>query len=149
MRGGLALGAMPAFALCTSSMRYVLLVCAVAALFAQSTLRRGETYIVRLLNGDVLEGDYLGETFLQDTIPAWRFRTLIGTATISRHEVAEIVPKTAAYRHRHRIFLQPTAEPVATNAFIGLAGLFALYGGVGFQDWLSLVGAHTLSLIHI
>lgn len=126
-------------------MRCLLLVClSVSFLSAQSLLQRGQTYLLRLLNGDLLEGEYLGDTLLGDTLPAWRFRTVVGTATVIPREVAEITPQTAAYRHRHRIFLQPTAEPVAAHPFIGLAGLFALYGGLGFQDWLSIVGAHTL-----
>jgi hypothetical protein len=112
--------------------------------FAQPALRPGERYLLRLINGDVLEGEFLGETVLEDSLAAWRFRTLIGTATIARREIAEILPREAAYRHLHRVFLQPTAEPIGNNAFVGLAGLFALYAGVGFQDWLSLVGAHTL-----
>jgi len=123
----------------------LLILCLAAPLLsAQPSLQQGETYLLRLLNGDVLEGQYLGETRLGDTLPAWRFRTAIGTATIMPREIAEITPRTTAYRHRHRIFLQPTAEPIATHAFVGLAGLFALYGGFGIQDWLSIVGAYTL-----
>jgi hypothetical protein len=112
--------------------------------FAQEPLQRGEAYLLRLVNGDLIEGEFLGETVLGDTLPAWRFRTLVGTATIARREIAEILPYKDVYRHQHRIFIQPTAEPIGNHAFIGLAGLFALYAGIGFQDWLSLVGAHTL-----
>ncbi|MDW7996717.1 MAG: hypothetical protein RMJ46_03435 [Bacteroidota bacterium] len=111
---------------------------------AQGTLQRGDSYLVRLINGDLVAGEFLGETLLDDTIPAWRFRTLVGTATIARREVAEITPQEKAYRHWHRIFIQPTAEPIGEHTFVGLAGLFALYGGIGFQDWLSLAGAYTL-----
>jgi hypothetical protein len=114
------------------------------AVAAQPALQPGQRYLLRLLNGDVLEGQFVDSTQLSDTLPAWRFRTLIGTATIAVREVAELVPLEEHYRHGHRIFLQPTAEPVAGNGFIGLAGLFALYAGVGLQDWLSVVGGHTL-----
>ncbi len=104
--------------------------------------QEGKRYLLRLVNGDLLEGVFVGEALVQDSLPAWRFRTLIGTATIARREIAELVEQD--YRHLHRIFLQPTAEPIGPNAFLGLAGLFALYAGIGFQDWLSLVGARTL-----
>ncbi|MEN3026422.1 MAG: hypothetical protein ABDH31_01790 [Chlorobiota bacterium] len=113
------------------------------AAFAQSPAE-GHRYLIRLINGDLLEGTFLGEALIADSLPAWRFRTLIGVATIAHREIAELKPLHAAYRHSHRIFIQPTAEPVDGNSFVGLAGLFALYGGLGFQDWLSIVAAHTL-----
>ncbi len=116
-----------------------------ALCFAQTppSLQEGNFYLIRLINGDLIEGVFVADTFVQDSLPAWRFRTLIGTATIARREVAELIEQEKAYRHLHRIFVQPTAEPIGRDAFVGLAGLFALYGGFGFQDWLSVVAART------
>lgn len=130
-------------------MRYVLIIglgllLSVAVRAQPSSPQEGKAYLIRLINGDLLEGVFIGEALVQDSLPAWRFRTFIGTATIARREIAELVEQ--GYRHLHRIFLQPTAEPIGPNAFLGLAGLFALYAGIGFQDWLSVVGARTLLL---
>jgi hypothetical protein len=47
-------------------------------------------------------------------------------------------------RHAHRVYIMPTAEPIAANHFVGLWQLVGLYGGVGLGQHLSLTAGRTL-----
>jgi hypothetical protein len=101
-------------------------------------------YVVSLFSGDVLYG-YVVE-FTEDTLDGEgiRFRTEIGTATIFADQIKEIIPENEYYKHMHRIFLQPTAEPIGSNAFIGAFELVFLYMGFGISDFLSITAGRSI-----
>lgn len=100
-------------------------------------------YILRLTNGDILTGkiveitDDEGEPFL-------KLKSSIGTATIYQNQIVEIRLKEEYYRHNHRVFLMPTAEPIGDNHFVGLFELFFGYAGVGIADVGSITVGRTL-----
>ncbi|MES2766569.1 MAG: hypothetical protein V4642_11905 [Bacteroidota bacterium] len=100
-------------------------------------------YILRLTNGDILTGkiveitDDEGEPFL-------KLKSAIGTATIYQNQIVEIRLKEEYYRHNHRIFIMPTAEPIGDNHFVGLFELLFAYAGVGIYDVGSITVGRTL-----
>lgn len=96
-------------------------------------------YVLRLTNGDILTGKIV-EIDEDGSDPFIRFKSPIGTAIIYRSQIVEIRFKEEYYRHNHRVFLMPTAEPIGNNHFVGLFELFFGYAGVGIAD----VGSITL-----
>lgn len=140
---------------------------------AQSPLLRNlavgtETeYLVRLINGDIITGKIL-EILAKDAIEkelqsaaqqnptlkdnitpktsdeAIRFETALGTLTIFAAEILEIIPRKQSYRHNHRLYIMPTAEPISGNVFIGVWELLFAYAGVGITDYVSLTVGRSL-----
>lgn len=101
-------------------------------------------YIVRLKNGDLLTG-YITE-FVSDKEfgEGIKLKTQLGTPTIYESEILDIRPVENFYRHRHRIFLMPTAEPIKKDYFIGSFELLFLYAGFGISDLLSFTAGRTI-----
>lgn len=99
-------------------------------------------YYVRLINGDILTGNIIDieSTSKGDAV---RLKTIIGTSTIYACEIAEIAPVLQQYRHKHRVFIQPTAYPIGNDHFIANYELAAFYGGFGISDFLSVTMART------
>lgn len=100
-------------------------------------------YILRLTNGDILTGKIV-EITEDEGEPFLKLKSAIGTATIYRNQIVEIRLKEAYYRHNHRVFLMPTAEPIGNNHFVGLFELFFGYAGVGIADVGSITVGRTL-----
>ncbi len=122
--------------------------------FAQSSIplnlkADGKTeYSVRLTNGDILTGTISsiikrtkGSKEPEDGII---LQTRMGDLTMYESEIAEIVRRSKLYRHNHRLYIMPTAEPIGTNHFVGLWELLALYGGVGIGDVVSITAGRTV-----
>jgi len=100
-------------------------------------------YVLRLTNGDLLTGRIV-EIVDDEGEPYLRFKSSIGTAIIYQNQIIEIRLKEEQYRHDHRVFIMPTAEPISNNHFIGLFELFFGYAGVGIYDIGSITVGRTL-----
>ncbi len=102
-----------------------------------------EVYYVRLINGeeysgiirDIIEDDKNGTTL--------KIKLMIGTAEIACSQIAELRPFEKLYRHNHRIFLLPTADPIGDNYFLGNFELLMLYAGAGY-DRFSITAGRTI-----
>ena len=97
-----------------------------------------EKYIIRLENGDILTG-YIEQLHNDpERGPGIRFDTKIGVTVIYDEEILEISKYYESYRHAHRIFVMPTAQPIKDNHFIGNFELGFFYLGFGISDYLSI-----------
>ncbi|MCS6809192.1 MAG: hypothetical protein RML40_10740 [Bacteroidota bacterium] len=116
-------------------------------------------YSVRLVNGDVLVGT-IREVLSKDAVAqelqgstaavpqeqieeAIRLEHMLGVLTIFASEILEIIPYGDVYRHSHRMYIMPTAEPIAKNAFIGIWQLFVAYAGFGIAEYVSCTAGRT------
>jgi hypothetical protein len=101
------------------------------------------TYIIRLNNGDLVTGKVI--ELIEDAKygKGIRFQTELGKAVIYESQISSLIPKDEYYKHSHRIFLQPTAEPISSDHFVGLYELFFLYGGVGITDYVSITAGRS------
>jgi hypothetical protein len=104
-------------------------------------------YAIRLTNGDIITGTVSkivtltkGSKEAEDGII---LQTRMGEITLYASEIAEITPRTKLYRHTHRVYIMPTAEPIGTNHFIGVWELLFLYGGVGIGDIVSITAGRS------
>jgi hypothetical protein len=104
----------------------------------------GQSYYLRLINGDVLSGVLVDVFDDEEHGEAVKLKTAIGTATIYAEQIAELTPMDEVYPHAHRIFIMPTADPIGNNHFVGLYELFFLYGGVGIADIVSITAGRTI-----
>lgn len=116
-------------------------------------------YRVRLINGDMITGKILElltkEEVAKELQPtekatnktadeAIRLENALGILTIFAAEIVEIIPRSASYRHNHRLYIMPTAEPISGNAFLGVWQLLLGYAGVGITDYVSITGGRSL-----
>lgn len=111
------------------------------------SLRTGETeYRVRLTNGDILTGKIVEILAKSSQIQEESIvlETSLGKLTIFASEISEIRPRRTAYRHNHRSYIMPTAEPIGNNHFLGLWEFLLLYGGVGITDYISLTAGRSV-----
>lgn len=101
-------------------------------------------YFIRLKNGDFISGRFI--EFVNDKKygEGVRMATEVGRAIIYASQIDEIVRKEDHFRHKHRVFLLPTAEPIGDDHFIGAFELLFLYGGFGIQDWLSVTAGRSI-----
>ena len=101
-------------------------------------------YVIRMENGDILSG-YVTEMLSDpDAGDGMRFKTEIGTAVIYEYQILEIRPVKKNYRHNHRVYFLPTAEPIGDNHFVSVFELLFLYGGFGISDWFSFTAGHSM-----
>jgi hypothetical protein len=122
-------------------------------------------YLVRLVNGDIITGKIV-EILSSEAIAkelqkktaktanqeaeravegeAIRLETALGTLTIFAAEIVELLPRKQFYRHNHRLYIMPTAEPISGNAVIGLWELLFAYAGVGITDYVSVTAGRSL-----
>lgn len=101
------------------------------------------TYIVRLNNADMLSGPIV-ETSSDAGGAYIRIGASIGRAKIYAKEIAWIGTSDQQYRHRHRGFLMPTAQPIRNDHFASLIeGIFP-YIGAGIGDMMSITAGRTL-----
>lgn len=100
-------------------------------------------YVVRLNNGDIVSG--LVIEYGDDEKGAWvRIGATIGRAKIYANEIARIATKNDTYRHRHRGYILPTAQPIRNDHFVALIEGVLPYFGFGIGEWFSMTGGRTL-----
>ena len=122
----------------------------------------GDLVRARLTNGDALTGKVLevisraqlrkelgregaeGDSQKAGVGEAVRLETSLGVVTILAEELVEITPLERWYRHNHRMYIMPSAEPIGGNAFIGLWELLFAYAGVGISDYVSITAGRSL-----
>jgi len=99
-------------------------------------------YIIKLKNGDLFSG-YIVEKIENDNAKeneglGIKFKTELGKTIIYDYQISQIYLKESYYRHKHRVFLLPTAEPIKGDHFVGNYELLFFYGGVGIGDNISI-----------
>lgn len=99
-------------------------------------------YYVRLTSGDILTGP-IKEISTDSTGASIRIGSQIGRARIFIREIKYIGTYDAAYRHKHRTFIMPTAAPIGNDHFIGLWELGFVYAGVGISDFASITAGRS------
>lgn len=99
-------------------------------------------YLVRLVNGDILTGPLLAVERDNDGV-ALRIGATIGRAKIYLREIAYVNTVTDAYRHRHRGYILPTAQPIGDDHFLGVWEIAVLYAGGGIGP-ISITGGRSL-----
>jgi hypothetical protein len=99
-------------------------------------------YLIRLTNGDLLTGIVVDVLDTEDG-KALKVKTEIGTALIYANQISSIYPKTNEYKHSHRAFLLPTAEPIGSHIFAGDFELVFLMAGFGISDIFSFTAGHS------
>ncbi|MFP4370360.1 MAG: hypothetical protein ACLFR2_12345 [Candidatus Kapaibacterium sp.] len=109
-------------------------------------VRPGDTeqYQVRLKNGDILTGYILEMENDPEEGEGFRFQTYIGTALIFESQIEEIRLFKDSYRHKHRVFLLPTADPIGDDHFIGAFELAFFYAGFGIGDIVSITAGRSV-----
>jgi hypothetical protein len=100
--------------------------------------------VLRLKNGDIVSGYVIEMINSPDDGEGVKLKTVLGTATIFAKEIIEIHEEHEYYRHKHRVFLLPTAEPIENDHFIGNFEMLFLYGGFGILDWVSVTAGRSL-----
>lgn len=101
------------------------------------------TYVARLNNGDIVSGPVV--EYGDDDKGAWvRIKATIGRAKIYASEIARIASKDDSYRHRHRGYILPTAQPIRNDHFVALIEGVLPYFGFGIGEWFSMTGGRTL-----
>lgn len=114
----------------------------------KTDLKQNVEYVVRLVNGDIISGYITEFISSQKEGDGIKLKTELGTATIFEYQILEIDKKEVFYRHNHRVFLLPTAEPIKNNHFIGAFEMLFLYAGFGLFDFISItVGRSIIPVI--
>ena len=114
--------------------------CSIAAnadVIAGKNMFLGKEYIVRLSNGDLLSGKLTEFIESDERGEGIRLKTMLGEAVIYESEIKNILTYEENFRHDHRVFIMPTAEPIGNNHFIGAFDLLFFYGGFGITDYFS------------
>ncbi|MFY8160821.1 MAG: hypothetical protein ACOVNU_05785 [Candidatus Kapaibacteriota bacterium] len=104
----------------------------------KDNIKYDKEYIIRLKNGDIFSGFIVELVTNEDEGDGIKFKTSLGKTNIYFFQIAEINLKEEYYRHNHRVFLLPTAEPISNNHFIGNFELLLFYGGFGIGDIVSV-----------
>ncbi len=101
-------------------------------------------FVFRLNNGDLVTGIVIESINDPTEGEGIRLKTELGRAVIFANQIADFYLKDKRYRHNHRIYLQPTAEPISNNYFIGAFQLLFVYAGGGIADIVSLTLGRSL-----
>ncbi len=114
--------------------------------YNDNELKAFEDYecVVRLKNGDLITGVITDVLNSETEGVGIKILTELGKATIYSNQIAEIRVKDDYYRHNHRVFLLPTANPIKTNHFVGSFELLFLYFGAGISDFFSITAGRTI-----
>lgn len=95
-------------------------------------------YIFRLKTGDELNG-FVTENGEKDEYGKYlKLQTTLGIPKIYYAEIDGIQEYNNIYKNDHRVFLMPTAEPIAGAPFVGNYEAFLFYGGFGITQYFSL-----------
>ncbi len=102
----------------------------------------GECYVIRLVNGDLLEGEVV--SYVADLEgDGIKFETEIGTGMIYYTQIIDARECNRYYRGSHKYFLLPTAIGIGNNHFFGILEMFFLYAGFGVDDYFSLMAGRS------
>lgn len=101
-------------------------------------------YVIKLKNGDLISGYVVEMVNHPEEGEGVKFSTELGTATIYGNQIELIKTYFDYYKHKHRIFLQPTAEPIGGDHFVGNFELLMFYAGFGIYDIASVTVGRTL-----
>lgn len=97
----------------------------------------GTVYVIKNVFGDLISG-YVVEFIHSDADgEGVKLQTDFGPLNVYEFQIEGIYIESEYYRHNHRVFIMPTANPVGENHFIGAFELMFLYGGFGLGDWFS------------
>jgi hypothetical protein len=102
-----------------------------------------EIYIFRLKTGDEITGRILQNDSTEKGRKYIKIESSIGESLIYHDEISDFQPYDAIYKHSHRVFLMPTAEPI-TEPFIGNLQAVFLYGGFGITQYFSTTFARSV-----
>ncbi|MCX7736079.1 MAG: hypothetical protein N2319_05155 [Candidatus Kapabacteria bacterium] len=100
--------------------------------------------VVRLKNGDIITGVITDVFNSENEGLGIKIITELGKATIYNNQIADVRIKDEYYRHNHRVFLLPTANPIKNNHFVGSFELLFLYLGAGISDFFSITAGRTI-----
>lgn len=103
-----------------------------------------DEYYIKLYGGDFLSGQIV--EFLDDEVrgEGIKLKTQVGTAPIFIDQIVEIFKKDDYYRHKSRVYILPTAEPISNDHYLANYMIAALYGGFGILDYVSISGGMAL-----
>lgn len=102
-----------------------------------------EVYYIRLITAEEYSGVIREIIEDEKNGTVLKVKLIIGTAEIPIKQIAELRPLEKLYRHNHRIFLLPTADPIGDNYFLGNFELLMLYAGAGY-DRFSVTAGRTV-----
>ncbi len=104
----------------------------------------GECYVLRLSNGDEIEGKI--ESFIIDDEEGEgiKFDCELGIAKVFFNQITEAIKCSKYYRNSHKYFLLPTAIGIGKNHFVGLLEMFVLYGGFGITEYFSVIAGRSI-----
>ena len=117
---------------------------AISQLIDKNNVKYDKEYVIRLKNGDIFSGFIVELVNDEEEGEGIKFKTALGKTTIYFFQIAEINLKEEFYKHTHRVFLLPTAEPISNNHFIGNFELLLFYGGFGISDIVSVTAGTTV-----
>lgn len=115
-----------------------------SALAKDIDLKYGRIYIFKLKNGDLVTGLVNNEVEVKDFGKGISVDTQLGEAVIFYDQIEEYRLEEEQYRHAHRVYFIPTAEPIGDNHFIGNFELLFLYGGFGIMDKISVTAGRSI-----
>jgi hypothetical protein len=72
-----------------------------------------------------------------------KLQTALGIPKIYYAEIDGVQEYNNIYKNDHRVFLMPTAEPIAGAPFVGNYEAFFFYGGFGITQYFSLTAGRT------
>lgn len=101
-----------------------------------------DLYIFRLTSGDEITGKVLEKDSTEKGRKFIRIESMIGESLIYHNEIAGVRAYSSIYKHTHRVFLMPTAEPI-TEPFIGNLEALFIYGGFGITKYFSVTFARS------
>lgn len=100
-------------------------------------------YIFRLKSGDEFNG-FVTDNGEKDEYGKYlKLQTTLGIPKIYYSEIDGIQEYNNIYKNDHRVFLLPTAEPIAGAPFVGNYEAFFFYGGFGITQYFSLTAGTT------
>ncbi len=116
--------------------------------FRSISLKKDETYRIRLINGDILTGLYKekGENILREDstmIESIIFIAMMGDITLYSDEIASISKIRATYKQHSSLYFMPTANPIGSDAYVSLTQLVFPQIGFGFEN-ISINGGITV-----
>jgi hypothetical protein len=111
-------------------------------------LKKDEFYRIRLMNGDVLTGQYKekGENANREdsvSIESIIFITVFGEFTLYSDEIIRLQSLKHAYRQQSSLYFMPTADPIMDDGYVSLTQLVFPQIGFGYEN-LSINGGFTV-----
>jgi hypothetical protein len=116
-------------------------------IFSTIKLQRESLYRIRLVNGDILTGQYKekGENAIREDstiIESIILKAIIGDITLYSDEIAHIQTIRNVYRQQSSLYFMPTADAIHSDTYISLMQLAFVQLGFGYQD-ISINGGMT------